>query len=211
MKIIAVGHYSRVGKDTFANYLTEELNEYAPTLKVTKLNFAWKLKDIAHQLYAWAGVREPEYYDTPGGAIARDVILPALGMTPVQLWVKLGTPAIRDNVYDGTWVDWVLRGRECDVLIVPDVRFYNEIDAIRELGGTLIKVVRPGYGPRNTVADRMLLNYTGWDYVIGAAGTMTSLKTWAVQFARAIILDTTVVQTPEEKEEALRCEKLTTG
>ena len=81
MKIIAVGHYSRVGKDTFANYLTEELNEYAPTLKVTKLNFAWKLKDIAHQLYAWAGVREPEYYDTPGGAIARDVILPALGMT----------------------------------------------------------------------------------------------------------------------------------
>jgi hypothetical protein len=208
MKIIGLGHYSRTGKDSFANYLVQNL--LSTDLRVVKRPFAWKLKEVAHDLYAWAGMREPEFYETPEGAIARDVVLPALEMTPVEVWVKLGTPAIREQVYDKTWIDYVLKGtRDTDILIIPDVRFPNEIEAIREAGGTAIKVVRPGYGPRNTVADRKLLGYAGWDYVIGGEGTMTSLNRWAATFALYYIgHGPRPVQSEADRQQALAVEKL---
>ena len=60
MKIIAIGHYRRVGKDTFANSLVEKARQLDPRLRVGKRSWAWKLKQICHELYAWAGLREPE-------------------------------------------------------------------------------------------------------------------------------------------------------
>jgi hypothetical protein len=177
MKIIGLGHYSRTGKDTFANYLVDNLHQQAPTLRVVKRPFAWKLKQITYELYAWAGMREPEYYETLEGAKARDIVLPEIGKTPVQIWVDFGTPAVREKVYPLTWINYVLRGTiDADVLIVPDVRFPNEMDAIHFLGGVTIKVVRPGYGPRDTVADRALLGCDDWSYVIGGEGTMMALN-----------------------------------
>src|ERR1035437_2708896 len=100
MRIIGLGHYSRTGKDSFANYFLLH------TPGAIKIPFAWKLKSITHDLYSWAGLREPEYYETPEGALARDIVLPDLGLTPVQVWVKFGTPAVREQVYDKTWIDY---------------------------------------------------------------------------------------------------------
>lgn len=183
--IIGFGHYSRTGKDTLANYILRSLQEYDPRIRAGKIPFAWKLKDVAHQLYGWAGVREASFYDTPEGEPFRDIELPELEMTPVELWVALGTPAIRENVYDATWIDYVLRtDHGLNVLLVPDVRFPNETEAIKAAGGTLVKVVRPGKGPRKTVADRALLGYTGWDNVVGEAGSLSDLERWANQYAR---------------------------
>lgn len=183
MKIIGLGHYSRTGKTSFANYLLEAL----PTGMAIQLPFAWKLKQICYDLYAWAGMREPDFYETPEGAPLRDIVLEPLGKTPVQIWVDLGTPAIREQVYDRTWIDYLLKTKhDAEVLVIPDVRFPNEVEAIRELGGTLIKVVRPGYGPRKTVADRALLGFTGWDYVIGSSGDMEELEYYAGLFAQSI-------------------------
>jgi hypothetical protein len=145
------------------------------------------LKDVCHQLYSWAGVREPEFYDTKVGESYRDEVLPALGVTPVDLWVKFGTPAVREHVYNLTWVDYVLNtDHGCQVLVIPDVRFANEVAAIRERDGTLIKVVRPGYGPRNTVADRALLEFKDWDNVIGSSGRLSDLESWANSYVYSI-------------------------
>ena len=147
-------------------------------MRAIKRSLAWKLKQQCYELYAWAGVMPPEHYETKEGEKDRDVKLPALGMTAVELWVAFGTKAIRNNVHDRTWLDYLLKtDHQCDVLLIPDIRFPNEADAIKEMGGLAIKVVRPGYGPRKTVADRALLGYDGWDYVIGAEGTMDSLRT----------------------------------
>jgi hypothetical protein len=181
---IGLGHYSRTGKDTFANYLTASLAERAPCLRVVKRSLAWKLKQITYDLYAWAGMQPPEHYETHEGEKDRDVVLPALGMTPVQVWVAFGTKAVRNNVYDRTWLDYLLKvNHKADILIVPDVRFPNEADAIKEASGITIKIVRPGYGPRKTVADRALLGYEGWDYVLGGRGSMEALNIAAQPFA----------------------------
>jgi hypothetical protein len=210
LRIIGLGHYSRTGKDTFANYYIEYLRYIMPEIKVVKKALAWKLKQITFELYAWDGMREPEYYETPEGALARDVKLPTLGMTPVEIWVAFGTPAVREHVYDRTWLDYLLKtDHGCNILVIPDIRFPNEAKAVKELGGTLIKVVRPGYGPRNTVADRALLGYAGWDYVIGGEGTMESLEDDAHWFATHHVLDTnTPPQSKTQREANLAVEKI---
>jgi hypothetical protein len=185
MKIIGLGHFSRAGKDSLANYLL--LSCKRRKLKAIKMPFAWKLKQICHELYAWAGLREPEYYDTATGEKYRDVNLPALGMTPVEIWVAFGTPAVREKVYDMTWVDYVLKTKhDADVLIIPDVRFPNEVEAIKEAGGFLIKVVRPGVKPKQTVADQALVDYDGWDDVVGKSGKLDELHEYAKKLAASI-------------------------
>lgn len=205
MKVIGLGHYSRTGKDSFANYLIEALHERDPQLRVGKKPFAEKLKDICHQLYKWDGLREMEFYDTPEGAPLRDVPLPVIGKTPVQIWVDMGTPAVREKVYINTWIDYVLKtDHGLDVLIIPDVRFYNEIEAVRSAGGTLIKIVRPGYGPRKTHPDRAVFGYTGWDNVIGEEGSMKSLQVWADRYAAWILGGLPIIRTPAEIEAALK-------
>lgn len=206
MKIIGLGHYSRTGKDSLANYLTARLETAGVTSK--KIPFAWKLKDICHQLYGWDGLREAAFYDIKENEYLRDVKLPTIGKTPVEIWVDMGTPAVRNNVYMNTWIDYVLRtDHGVDVIIIPDVRFPNEVEAIRELNGWLGKVVRPGYGPRNTVADRALLGWNGWDAVVGQSGKMSELDQWAKDLAESIVFNLPYpVQTEDAKRAALAVE-----
>ncbi len=186
--IIGLGQYSRTGKDTFANALIASVKELHPSFKIARKSFASKLKDVTHQLYGWAGLQDEDYYNDLEHEHERDVVLPALGMTPVELWVRFGTPAVRAQVYDRTWIDYLLKADSgLDVIVIPDVRFPNEVQAIREHGGYLIKVVRPGYGPRSTVADLALVYYTGWDSVIGESGGIPGLRKWASKFASHIV------------------------
>jgi len=208
MKIIGLGHYSRTGKDTLANAVVDHLKERVPHMRVAKRSFAWKLKQICYDLYAWDGLRQPEFYETLEGEKFRDIPLPTIGKTPVQIWVDMGTPAVREQVYQKTWIVYLLKGTTgVDVLIVPDVRFPNEVEAMQELGATLVKVVRPGYGPRKTVADRQLVGFTGWDFVVGSVGTMDSLRLWGAAFgAAAADLQQLTPQTEAEKIEACKVE-----
>ena len=181
---IGLGHYKRTGKDSFANFLIQELADLNPDLRVKKLSFAWKLKQICFELYAWAGMREPEFYETPEGEKLREIVLPEIGKSPRQIWIDFGTDAVRDKVYADTWKDYIFKeDHECDVLLVPDVRFPNETQEFEIRNGILIKVVRPGYGPGPNRPDRMLLGYRGWTNVIGEVGTMTSLQDWARRYA----------------------------
>lgn len=205
MQIIGLGHYSRTGKDTLAQMVGARV---PLGRRVVVRSFAWKVKDICHQLYAWAGVREPEFYESGEGESAREVKLPALNVTPVELWVAMGTPAIRENVYNGTWVDFLLNEyKSADVLIIPDVRFPNEVDAIRSRGGWLVKVVREGYGPRDTVADRKLCGFDGWDYVAGP--TLEALRHDADYLADCIRARTKPTQSEAMRAAILARENLT--
>lgn len=210
MNVIGLGHYSRTGKDSLANYFLAELAILTRDMVAKKMPFAWKLKQIAYELYAWDGLKEPEFYETAAGATYRDIPLPTIGKSPVQIWIDLGTPAVRDQVYDRTWIDYVLKSdHQADVLLIPDVRFENEIDAVRSMGGITIKVVRPGYGPRKSKADRALLGYTGWDYVIGRSGEMSELQSWAYAFARwQVGQGPKPYQAEDEKKAAMLVEKV---
>lgn len=210
-RFVGLGHYSRTGKDTLANSAIKRLGEIAPHLRVIKRPLAWKLKQTCFELYEWAGMREPEFYDTPEGEPYRDIILPALGKTPVGVWVSFGTNAVRDNVYQNTWLDYLLKAdHQADIVFVPDIRFPNEFDAFYGLPDSwMLQSVRPGYGPRKTIADRKLLGEDRWHRVIGVTGTMTEIYTWAAYLAENLAFGTPLPeQTLAEKEAAWAVQKI---
>jgi hypothetical protein len=167
MKIIAIGHYKRVGKDSLANAIIRNCYELEPTFRVQKKSWAWKLKQICHELYAWAGLREPEFYETPDGELLREVVLPAIGKSPRQIWIDMGTDAVREKVYDKTWLHYLLKSNhDCDALIIPDTRFYNEVEGVTDAGGHLCKMLRPGFSPGKNRPDRQLIPFRGWHNVV---------------------------------------------
>lgn len=186
MKVIGLGHYARVGKDEFANMLIGHCEKMDPLLRVRKASLARKLKEHCFELYAWAGLRDPEFYETEEGAALREVVLPEIGKSPRQIWIDYGTPAVREQVYEHTWIKYVLHSNsDVDVLVIPDVRFFNEVDIIRDHGPShLIKVVRPGHAPGNNKPDRELLGWGGWDNVIGHYGKLDELNSWAYAYAK---------------------------
>lgn len=68
-------------------------------------------------------------------------------ITGRQLIQRYGTEAHRDIFGDSFWIDVVLDGYNEDdgtILVITDVRFENEAQAIKELGGEVWEIVRPG-------------------------------------------------------------------
>jgi hypothetical protein len=177
--LIALGHYSRTGKNAFAEILQRKLG--GPNV-CEIISFAGPLKHVCHYLFDWAGVREAEFYDTPEGILKRNEILPMLGLTPVELWIKVGTPIIRQQLHDLTWImkakkliNEILAQRNKWV-ILTDLRFPNEIDAILHEDGVVARVLRPGVNPRDSVADLALIDFKRWDFTINNNGTLIDLE-----------------------------------
>ena len=95
------------------------------------------------------------------------------GVSPRYILQRVGTNLMRDQLAaaapelsmgkDATlWVRcfrlWLGRFNTPQKVVVPDVRFEDEAAFIRELGGTLIRIVRPtgggGWGGTRTPASR---------------------------------------------------------
>lgn len=176
--IIGLGHRSKVGKDTTALMIKKVLAELSPELTVKIMPLAWAVKSIAHLLYSWAGLREAMYYEERRDA--RYIPLPIIGLTPVEIWIRLGTPAIREQVYEDTWVKFLLHNIDLSppgVIIIPDVRFPNEAKAIKEKNGRLVKIdnIKVKWDEK-LKADFYMLDYTGWDYLINNDGTLEELE-----------------------------------
>ena len=177
--IIGFGHYSRTGKDTTANSLISALKSRG--ILAERRSFASELKYVCHYLYRHLGLREEAFYNVRENEYLRNVKLRKINMTPVEIWVAMGTPAVREQVYEDTWTDLALlvNDPKVQVVICPDTRFQNEVKAIRDRGGLLVKVVRPGIEPRDTVADQALVGFDGWDITIGESGDILELISWA--------------------------------
>jgi hypothetical protein len=124
---------ARSGKDTIANHL-------ASTYRCQTYAFAWPIK---------AGVRAMFNLDQrhTDGAY-KEVAIPHLGgKSPRELMQTLGTEWGRDQVSQEVWLNMAVdRWRRCEAagkhLVITDVRFDNEAELIRELGGRLLHISR---------------------------------------------------------------------
>jgi hypothetical protein len=183
--IIGLGHRSRHGKDTVGNFMIAWAAKQRPDLKIKKLSWAWKLKDVAFQLYGHLGLREAEFYDTPEGAKLRNVELSRIGKTPVEIWIDMGTPAVREHVWDQTWIAWVEAfATKYDVIICPDTRFANEVSAC----DVTIKVTNPRVPHRTGKSvDNVLAGWEGWDYTVVNDGDLRQLETKAHTLAHTLL------------------------
>ena len=97
------------------------------------------------------------------------------GMTGREFLQKLGT-AVRNEVHPEFWARALfIKEKDNQNLIIPDVRFPNEVQIIKDHGGMLIRIERPGAGAGNHISEIALDNYKGWDIVIDNVGTLEDL------------------------------------
>lgn len=181
--IIGLGHQKRTGKDTLCEALL-----YAYRMAdqdASRVAFGDSLKNVCRLLYGWAGLHNGYYYNLPECEHEREIVLPAIGKTPRQIWIEVGNK-LRD-VYAETWIQHALRSDHLsEVLIIPDVRYPNEAQAIKKAGGVLVKVDRPGLPEPTDVADTALSGFDGWDFQFQNTGTLEDLKSQAKLLMNAI-------------------------
>lgn len=186
MKIISLGHRKRTGKDTLAQFIVTALRTQSKGLRIKKAGFADELKRITHHLFRWAGLKDGEYYEMHPEE--REIVLPAIKMTPRQLWLGIGN-RMRD-VYNDIWLDFLLKDPDCDVLIIKDMRFPAEFNRIHEMGGKCIKVVNSRIPDTDDEADIALAHVpdTVWDRLVYNNGTKHELHHQALQIVENYLL-----------------------
>lgn len=99
-------------------------------------------------------------------------------MTVREFLQKLGTDGIRDKVHKDAWVNGLFSDfTKESKWIITDMRFENEADRVRDLGGKTIRIIRPEQlhttallHPSETALDNFQ-----FDYEIENSGTLQDL------------------------------------
>lgn len=146
--VIGIAGYARSGKDTVADYLVEHYG-------YEKVSFSTPMKEAMYRLnpritinesvnnpirigvdvYGWEGLKERSP-DVRG------------------LLQRFGTEVGREMFGENFWVDYALNSIvDGTKVVISDVRYPNEVNAIKALGGKVYRVERDGVGPANSHAS----------------------------------------------------------
>jgi hypothetical protein len=164
IKILTVSGKAQHGKDTFANILYEELTNKG--FRVLLTHYADLVKYIAKTFFNWDGEKDEK------------------GRTLLQY---IGTDIVRKE-RPNYWVEFILDiidlfGENWDYVIIPDTRFPNEIDMVKEKYDKVehIRVVRPNF--TSTLTEEQLkhpsetaLDDVEPDYVFYNEGTIEDIR-----------------------------------
>jgi hypothetical protein len=136
-KFIGIAGRKRSGKDTAAIMLPREYR---------KLSFAKPIKAMLRTLLSTRGA-DHELIERMMEGDLKEITSPLFGgHTPRHAMQTLGTEWGRQCIHGSLWVDTALTEAlatgEC--YVIPDVRFHNECNAIKAIGGVVIRVERPG-------------------------------------------------------------------
>ena len=140
--IIGIAGFQGSGKDTIADYLC---NIYG----FKRDSFAATLKDAVAAVFGWdrelleGRTRESRAWrETVDTWWANRLNMPNL--TPRLVLQKWGTEVARTAWHDDTWIASLENKlvKANNDIVITDVRFPNEIEAVRSAGGVVIRVVR---------------------------------------------------------------------
>lgn len=165
-----IGLYSpaaQSGKTTVARALQQRGYALLP--------FAQPLRDMLAAMLAGMGMdsRTSTYYLAEN----KEALIPELGVSARHLLRTLGTEWGRECVKASLWTDhWLARASRKPFVVVDDVRFVNEAELIRDLGGQMWRITRPGV-ERNTehASEGGLDAWEHFTYDIVNGGTLHEL------------------------------------
>lgn len=102
---------------------------------------------------------------------------------------ELGVGA-RTVLGEQVWIDALFQAiSPFDRVVIPDVRFCNEAEAIRKHGGKLVRIMRPGHAGDLHVSERELDGWDDWDLIVDNSGTLIELEAAVVTAARKWVND----------------------
>jgi hypothetical protein len=184
--LIGLGHYARTGKDSVASVLVKEHG-------FTRVAFADALKELA--LKADPLIYNNAMVNVATGRGHLKQVVHANGwenaknqFPEVRKFLQNLGVAAREVMGENVWVDLALDGTYGgqDRVVVTDVRFENEAHAIALMGGKLVKVSRPGFGPANQHVSETGLEDYEWDYELQNNGSLDDLPAKVASMLEAL-------------------------
>lgn len=167
--IIGLSGYAQSGKDTVANYLIKEHG-------FIRRAFADNLRNVLYDLNPMIGTEPLQVkVDVEGWEKAKQ------HFEVRRLLQELGLAA-RNHIHPEVWVTSALERVLNDRVVVTDVRFLNEARAIKERGGEIWRVVRPGVGAVNKHVSETQMDDYPFDHVLNNDGDLDHL------YAQALVL-----------------------
>jgi len=138
MRLIGIAGPARAGKDTLASYLLDNLSD------------DWSRSSFADPIKKMLEVIGVDCSDE-----AKAVIDDRFCYTPRHMMQILGTEWGREMIHGNIWVEAFARLNAGECVIVPDVRFENEAELVRE-HGVLIHLVGRGGIEGNHVSENAI-------------------------------------------------------
>lgn len=199
--IIGINGYSGSGKDTVGKLIQiascntipdghdvdELINNYTQHEWWLEEQSGWEVKKWAGKLKSIAslltGIPVKKFEDQE---FKKTQLGPQWGMTVRDFLQKLGTDGLRTGLHENTWVNALMADYEglYDIdtdrttwpkWVITDTRFPNEAKAIKEAGGIVIRVDRPGYKPVNDHPSETGLDNWDFDHRIMNGSDLVSL------------------------------------
>lgn len=170
VEVIGLSGWARSGKDTVANELVEKHGyskmSFADPIResLVRLNPRIEVVGLGHVGLAWA-------VEKIGWESLKDEA-PDVRV----LMQRMGTEVGREMFSQDFWVDAAMkRAVDGARIIFADCRYPNEADAIKKLGGKMVRVIRDGVGPANSHPSETALDDYDFDVVIDNNGTLDVL------------------------------------
>jgi hypothetical protein len=119
--------------------------------KILAREFNFARKPFAYPIKAMLAALGVPTENLDGSREDKEVRLPILnGYTPRYAMQTLGTEWARAHLGEDFWINWWKQGVDIipGDIVADDVRFDNEVDMIRSLGGVVIRLRREGSGDR---------------------------------------------------------------
>lgn len=157
------------GKSEVARVLTEEL-EFA------RVKFADPLKNMICTLLTDIGHSAEDAERYVEGDLKETVVdgIDHLGITARHLMRSLGTEWGRMAVHADLWVSlWKAKVERFSHVVADDIRFGNEVDAVRAAGGQIWRIVRAGVVAAEHASEQLVADA---DHVIFNDGTIEDLR-----------------------------------
>lgn len=127
------------GKTTAADYIVKKYN-------YKKIRFADAFKDMLKSI----GLTDEQVNGSQRGVPLKLLC----GKTPRWAMQSLGTEWGRNLIGDNLWANiWKQKARKYGLIVCDDCRFLNEVDAVRSLGGKVLRIDR---GQKLTLWRRFL-------------------------------------------------------
>ena len=170
--IIGLSGYAQSGKDTIANYLVEHHG-------FTRVAFADPIREALYAL-------NPKINDIPElQGVRLQWLVDKMGWEFVKvdspetrgLLQRFGTEVGRNLWGENFWVDKAMAtAAKHDKVVITDVRYPNEYQAIKDTGGDMWRVEKPGGIPINRHSSETALDGFFFDQIILNKGSLDDLQ-----------------------------------
>jgi len=171
-----IGFYSpaaQSGKSLAANVLAQQ--------GYRTMSFAEPIKRMGTEFFISLGYTREQAMSLVWGQ--KEKLVQEINTTPRHVLQTLGTEWGRQCISESIWIDCMMyrvsscfRNEDCRI-VIDDIRFQNEAEMIKKMGGEMWKIIRPSViNSQSHQSEGGLDNWDGFDQVVENSGTIHDFR-----------------------------------